>query len=221
MSKYLCLTFDDGPNIIPDDNTMNDMLDILEKHNVPGSFFLIGDKITEENKKVILRAVKLGCDIQNHSWTHSFMAQMTAEQIKEEYKKCDDLITEITGTRPVFFRPPYLNISETMYQNIRVPFICGRGCNDWEPDKDADYRYDVMLKCADNGVLFLLHVMEENTATLEAVDRIIPVLKEQGYEFVNLPELFEKCGVDPKQDHALWTIANNQKEGNVWQQAIR
>ena len=39
MSKYLCLTFDDGPNNIPGDNTMNDMLDILEKYDVPASFF--------------------------------------------------------------------------------------------------------------------------------------------------------------------------------------
>ena len=68
MSKYLCLSFDDGPNNIPGDTTMNDMLDILEKYKVPGSFFLIGNKITEENKKVIRRAVELGCDIQNHSW---------------------------------------------------------------------------------------------------------------------------------------------------------
>ena len=216
MSKYLCLTFDDGPNNTPGDTTMNDMLDILEKYKVPASFFLIGNKITEENKKVILRAVSLGCDIQNHSWSHGFMGQMTTEQIKEEYKKCDDLITEITGVRPTFFRPPYISVSELMYENIKVPFICGRGCNDWEPDKDADFRYKVMLDSTENGVLYLLHVMEGNKATLEAVDRIVPELQAQGYEFVNLPDLFKKCGVEPAQDHALWTIANNQKQGNVW-----
>ena len=217
MSKYLCLTFDDGPNNIPGDNTMNDMLDILEKYGVPGSFFIWGNKITEENKKVILRAVELGCDIQNHSWSHPFMAQLTEEQIIEEYKKCDDAIFEITGKRAEFFRPPYLNISEAMYKNIKVPFICGYGCNDWEPDKDADYRYNVMKQVTGNGVLYLLHVMEENKATLEAVDRIVPELKAQGYEFVNLPTLFEKCGVDPHKDHALWSVANSEIQGNVWQ----
>ena len=216
MSKYLCLSFDDGPNNIPGDTTMNDMLDIMEKHNVPGSFFLIGNKITEENKKVILRAVKMGCDIQNHSWTHGFMAQMTTEQIKEEYKKCDDLITQITGVRPTFFRPPYISISEEMYKNISVPFICGCGCNDWESDKDADYRYNVMKQVTQNGVLYLLHVMEGNKATLEAVDRLVPELKAQGYEFVNLPDLFEKCGVDPHKDHALWSVAINKENENIW-----
>ena len=213
MSKYLCLSFDDGPNNEPGDNTMNDMLDILEKYKVPASFFLIGNKITEENKKVILRALDLGCDIQNHSWTHPFMGQMTAEQIREEYKKCDDLITEITGKRPTFFRPPYISLSQTVYDCIKVPFICGCGCNDWEPDKDVDYRYEHMKQAAQNGTIFLLHVMEGNKATLEAVDRIIPVLKEQGYEFVNLPDLFEKCGVNPHKKNALWSVVTQE---SIW-----
>ena len=206
MSKYLCMSFDDGPNNIPGDNTMNDMLDIMEKYKVPASFFLIGQKITEENKKVIRRAVQMGCDIQNHSWTHSFMAEMTAEEICDEYKKCDDAIIEITGVRPTFFRPPYINLSQTMYDNINVPFICGCGCNDWEADKDADFRYEHIMQAAQNGTIFLLHVMEGNKATLDALNRAIPELLAQGYEFVNLPELFKKCGVDPHQDHALWSI---------------
>ena len=216
MSKYLCMSFDDGPNTIPGDNTMNDMLDIMEKYKVPASFFLIGNKITEENKKVIRRAVEMGCDIQNHSWTHSFMAEMTAEQIKDEYKKCDDAIIEITGVRPTFFRPPYINLSQTMYDNINVPFICGCGCNDWEADKDTDFRYEHIMQAAQNGTIFLLHVMEGNKATLDALNRAIPELLAQGYEFVNLPDLFEKCGVNPKKEKSLWYVANNNKDENIW-----
>ena len=66
MAKYISLTFDDGPNL-GDDSTMNDMLDILEKHGVTASFFLIGNKINENNIKVIKRAFEMGCDIENHS----------------------------------------------------------------------------------------------------------------------------------------------------------
>ena len=216
MSKYLCMSFDDGPNNIPGDHTMNDMLDIMEKYKVPASFFLIGNKITEENKKVIRRAVEMGCDIQNHSWTHSFMAQMSAEEIREEYKKCDDAIIEITGVRPTFFRPPYINLSQTMYDNINVPFICGCGCNDWEADKDTDFRYEHIMQAAQNGTIFLLHVMEGNKATLDALNRAIPELLAQGYEFVNLPDLFEKCGVNPKKEKSLWYVANNNKDENIW-----
>ena len=216
--KYVCLSFDDGPNIAPGDTTMNDMLDILEKYKVPASFFLIGNKITPENTKVIERAVKMGCDIQNHSWTHPFMTKMSVEEIKEEYKKCDDAIFAITGKKAEFFRPPYIDVKPEMYDAIPVPFICGRGCSDWEPDKDADYRYNQMIKDADNGTIYLLHVLEGNKPTLEATDRLIPELQKQGYTFVNLPDLFEKCGVDKNIPNSLWTIANHQLKGNVWPQ---
>ena len=67
--KYCSLTFDDGPNFAGD-NTMNRMLDILEKHGVVASFFLIANKISDENTAVIERAVKMGCDIENHTWSH-------------------------------------------------------------------------------------------------------------------------------------------------------
>lgn len=214
--KYLCLSFDDGPNNQGNDNTMNEMLDILEKYNIPASFFLIGNKITEENKKIIKRAVSLGCDIQNHSWTHQAMADMAPEQIKEEYKKCDDAIIELTGKKAEFFRPPYISVGPIMYDAIEVPFICGRGCNDWDPNFDADYRAKKMLEDAENGTIYLLHVLEGNKATLEAVNRVVPVLKEQGYEFVNLPTLFEKTGINKNIYHSLWTCAKNQAEGNTW-----
>ena len=206
MSKYLCLSFDDGPNNKNNDSTMNDMLNLLEKHNVPASFFLIGNKITEENKKVILRAVEMGCDIQNHTWTHPAMADLPAETIKEEFQKCDDAIFEITGKRPEFFRPPYISVSDKMYDLIPLPFICGQGCNDWEDDKDADYRYNKMKELTENGTIYLLHVMEGNKATLEAVDRIIPELKAEGYEFVNLPTLFKKLAINPNQPKKMWSV---------------
>ena len=32
----------------------------------------------------------------------------------------------------------------------------------------------------------------------------------------NLPDLFEKCGVDPHLEKSLWTIANHHKEENIW-----
>ena len=76
--KYCSLTFDDGPNFAGDD-TMNKMLDILEKHGVVASFFLIANKISPENTKVIERAVKMGCDIENHTWSHPDMTTLSRE----------------------------------------------------------------------------------------------------------------------------------------------
>lgn len=204
MSKYVSLTFDDGPNF-PGDNTMERMLDLLEKNGVVASFFLIGNKITDENIPLIKRAVKMGCDIQNHSWTHQDMTKMTAEQIKEEYDKTDDKIIEITGVRPIFFRPPFISVNQTMYDTIPTPFICGQGCEDWVPTILAEERLRQCKEYATDGILYLLHVNEQNIETYKTVEALIPWLKEQGYEFVTITKMFELKNVKNRKINENWS----------------
>lgn len=194
MAKYISLTFDDGPNL-GDDHTMNDMLDLLEKNNVVGSFFLIGNKINDENAKVIKRAFDMGCDIENHSWTHPAMPELTKEEMIEEYEKCDQAIIKITGKKPEFFRPPYIAVNDLMHQVIPTPFIQGHGCKDWEPDVSAEERIKMMEEGTKDGVLYLLHVMEGNINTLKALEYLIPKLKKDGYTFVTVPEMFRIKGI--------------------------
>lgn len=194
MAKYISLTFDDGPNL-GDDHTMNDMLDLLEKNDVVGSFFLIGNKINDENAKVIKRAFDMGCDIENHSWTHPAMPELTKEEMIEEYEKCDQAIIKITGKKPEFFRPPYIAVNDLMHQVIPTPFIQGHGCKDWEPDVSAEERIKMMEEGTKDGVLYLLHVMEGNINTLKALEYLIPKLKKDGYTFVTVPEMFRIKGI--------------------------
>ena len=209
MAKYISLTFDDGPNL-GDDSTMNDMLDILEKHGVTASFFLIGNKINENNIKVIKRAFEMGCDLETHSWTHPVMSDLSKEEIQKEYELCDKAIIKITGKKPEFFRPPYMAVSPLMHEVIETPFICGVGCQDWEADVSAEERFNKLMQARQDGVLYLLHVMEKNTATLEAVDRIIPILKEEGYTFVTVPQMFKiKDQANPKKGQ-LWSLVNQK-----------
>ena len=194
MAKYISLTFDDGPNL-GDDHTMNDMLDLLEKNDVVGSFFLIGNKINDENAKVIKRAFDMGCDIENHSWTHPAMPELTKEEMIEEYEKCDQAIIKITGKKPEFFRPPYIAVNDLMHQVIPTPFIQGHGCKDWEPDASAEERIKMMEEGTKDGVLYLLHVMEGNINTLKALEYLIPKLKKDDYTFVTVPEMFRIKGI--------------------------
>ena len=194
MAKYISLTFDDGPNL-GDDHTMNDMLDLLEKNDVVGSFFLIGNKINDENAKVIKRAFDMGCDIENHSWTHPAMPALTKEEMIEEYEKCDQAIIKITGKKPEFFRPPFIAVNDLMHQVIPTPFIQGHGCKDWEPDVSAEERIKMLEEGTKDGVLYLLHVMEGNINTLKALEYLIPKLKKDGYTFVTVPEMFRIKGI--------------------------
>ena len=188
----IAITFDDGPNA----TTTMEILDVLEKYQVRASFFLIGTNINDESAKSVKRAYDLGCDIENHSRTHSYMDKMTADEIKDEVAYVNDKVKEITGTTPKFFRPPYIAVNNTMYDNIDMTFISGYGCNDWEDRVTAEYRAKYLEKKAADGVIFLLHDAEGNSKTVEALDKAIPILLEKGFQFATISELFELKGVE-------------------------
>ncbi|MDE7234285.1 MAG: polysaccharide deacetylase family protein, partial [Ruminiclostridium sp.] len=101
--KVIALTFDDGPNT----TTTNEVLDVLEKYGIKASFFLIGNNIDDESAKAVKRAYDMGCEIGNHSRSHSYMDKLTAEEIAEEVTYVNEKVIEITGEAPTFFRPPY------------------------------------------------------------------------------------------------------------------
>ena len=193
LDKAVALTFDDGPNT----TTTNEVLDVLEKHGVVASFFVVGNNINETSAKAVKRAYELGCEINNHSRTHSYMNKMSAEDIKAEYEFTDSRIFEITGERARFFRPPYIAVGDAMWESISVPFIAGLGCDDWDFNVPVDTRVSVITEGATDGTIILMHDFEHNSMTVEAIDRIIPALKERGYSFTTVSGLFEAKGITP------------------------
>lgn len=188
----IALTFDDGPNL----DITPLVLDLLEEYNVRASFFLVGNNINSVTTKVVERAYKLGCDINNHSMTHSYMTKLSAEDIKQEITTVSNLIQNIIGEAPTFFRPPYIAVNDTMYETIDMPFICGYGCNDWDDTVTVQERIDTVLKQAQDGAIILLHDSSQNIQTVNALKTIIPSLLDAGYQLVNLKELFHAKGIE-------------------------
>ena len=189
----VALTFDDGPNT----SITPQVLDLLEEHRIVGTFFLIASNITPESAEVVRRARSLGCDIENHSVTHGFMNQMPPEEIRREVSECSRSIAEITGRQPAFFRPPFIAVSQRLFDEVDLTFICGSGCEDWVPAVSAEDRARRTLANAKDGEIFLLHDMAGNVNTVEALKTIIPALKERGASFHTVADLFRSCGVSP------------------------
>ncbi len=194
--KIAALTFDDGPNTV----TTPQVLDVLEKHNVTATFFVIGNNITLESAEVMRRAVKMGCGIENHSRTHSDMTKMSAGKISAEISFTSDAVEKAVGRRPEFFRPPYIAYDQQMFDTVDLTFICGIGADDWNDEISSDERYRRIMEQVGDGSVILLHDMEGNFRTVEAIDRIIPAMKAEGYEFVTVSELFARKGIVPKKN---------------------
>ena len=206
----IALTFDDGPNTV----ITPQVLDLLEEHGIVASFFLIAQNITPESAEVVRRAKKMGCDIENHTVTHTAMNEMTPEEIRAEVEACTGKIIEITGEAPKFFRPPFIAVSRALYDTVDMTVICGVGCEDWVPAVTAQERAERVLAAAEDGQIVLLHDMEWNQNTVDALKTIIPKLKERGFEFVTVSQLFARKNVAPKRgwlySNVLQTVSDNR-----------
>ncbi|MCM1523147.1 MAG: polysaccharide deacetylase family protein [Ruminococcus sp.] len=200
---YAALTFDDGPNTV----TTPKILDILEKNNITASFFLVGNNITPESGRAVKRAYDMGCQICNHSKTHSVMPDLTAEEIRKEVRFVSQKVKEITGGDTAFFRPPYIAADDKMYDNIDMPFICGLGCDDWDDGVSVGERVERTLGQLTDGAIILLHDSEGNDKTVEAVKILVPEMKKRGYGFVTVSRLFEIKGVTPvPHERVLYSV---------------
>ncbi len=193
MEKLIALTFDDGPNteITPQ------VLDLLSEYGITASFFLIAASITPASARVARRAWEMGCGIENHSVNHEYMGKMTPEEIRREIDGCTEKIVEITGQKPRFFRPPYIDVSPTLFDTVDLTFICGVGCKDWEPEVPAEERARILLSSLKDGDLVLLHDMPGNIETVKALRTVIPTLLDRGFRFTTCENLFQEKGITP------------------------
>lgn len=197
----ISLTFDDGPNL----DVTSQILDLLELHKIPASFFLIGNNINEKSAEAVRREIDDGCSVECHSWSHPAFPKLTSVEMLDEIEKTNVAIEKYSGEKPIFFRPPYIAVNQLMYDTIKMPFIEGRGVDDWNDSVSVETRVEGVVKNAHDGQIILLHDMSGNQKTVEALKKIIPALKNRGAEFYTVRDLFKVCGVNPNQKNKIWT----------------
>lgn len=207
--KLAALTFDDGP----DPTATGAVLDKLEAHQVPATFFLIGQKINDAAVPVLQRAAALGCEFENHSYGYDSLTGLTEEQIRKSVDDTVSAIEQYTQTSPVFFRPPNLATDALMYEVIDLPFVGGIVAGDFPAqyggNPTVEAVTDAVLSSVQDGSIVLMHDVQPELdphPTPEALDTIIVELKQRGFELVTLRELFSRRGVDP-----------TERQDDIWQ----
>jgi len=99
----VALTFDDGP----DERITPMILDILDKHQIPGTFFCIGSKAAL-NPGIVRRIAAEGHLLGNHSDSHGFLFDFKPyRRLKDDLQQAENVITGITGMQTRWLRPPY------------------------------------------------------------------------------------------------------------------
>ena len=96
------LTYDDGPN---DPYTLQ-VLDVLARHHVRATFFLIGRFVRQRPE--IARAIHAaGHLVGNHTMTHPVLLFQSPKRVREELAGCNAAIEDALGEAVQYFRPPH------------------------------------------------------------------------------------------------------------------
>ncbi|MFI3238071.1 MAG: polysaccharide deacetylase family protein [Lachnospiraceae bacterium] len=185
--KKIALTFDAAWG---NDDTQ-DILDILEKHDVKVTFFMTGGWVEAypDDVKAILAA---GHDLGNHSENHKNMSQLSNAEKKTELMEVHEKVKELTGYEMTLFRPPYGDYDNAV---ITAAKDCGYYTIQWDVDSLdwKNYGVDSIITTVTKhehlgaGSIILCHNGAEYTA--QALDEMISTLKADGYEFVPVSEL--------------------------------
>ena len=109
IRRCIAFTFDDGP----DAPLTSQLLDILDQHHIHATFFVEGqhldgsDPDTLANRAVLREARRRGNLVGNHSYHHPVFNHLDEAQLAFELDRTSDLIADVLGERPGFFRAPY------------------------------------------------------------------------------------------------------------------
>src|SRR5215471_15209941 len=101
-TKQLALTYDDGPN---DPHTFR-LLEILARHNVRATFFLIG-RYVEQRPDIVRELVHAGHVVGNHTFTHPLLTFEGESEVRKQLTDCRAVLQAAIGEHSKFFRPPF------------------------------------------------------------------------------------------------------------------
>ncbi len=177
--KSIALTFDDGPVA-----QSAQILDILKKHDIKATFFLIGERV-QKNPQLARRMINEGHSIGNHSYQHGhlFNLKLTAG-LRQEITQCNQTIYQHTGKNTSLFRAPHGVMTPHLAKAIQMTNMHSIGWNVrsfdtviTDPDK---LLRKIMSQLSDNCVV-LLHDYPEVTAKI--LPQLIENAHSQGYTF--------------------------------------
>lgn len=186
--RQVALTFDDGWH--PDYR----ILGLLEENHIPATVFIVGGRgVVEKHHDFIERMDEDGFEVTTHGYTHYINTNMTDEQLTEEIRKGQKIITTITRKQFPYFRAP-----GGLYNSRTLGVIAANGYKLvlWSIDSEdtrggltTQQRYSQIIQHLHNGAIIVFHFSGHNT--YELLQMLIPALQTRGYEITTVSELLK------------------------------
>jgi len=195
-TKQLALTYDDGPN---DPHTFR-LLEVLDRHNVRATFFLVG-RYVNRRPDIVRELAGARHVLGNHTFSHPNLIYASALQTRMQLQDCEHALTDALGAHSRLFRPPFGGRRPGTLRAARElglePVMWNVTGWDWQ-GKPAEYVERKVSSQIRGGDVILLHDGDheafgaDRSQTVIATDRLIARYKSEGYEFVTVPEMMGK-----------------------------
>jgi peptidoglycan/xylan/chitin deacetylase (PgdA/CDA1 family) len=187
----VALTFDDGPDPVGTPK----VLDILDRHGATASFFCIGSR-SARDPGLAREIVARGHFVENHTFRHpNGFAFHSPRGLATEVGQAQDLLTELTGRAPVFFRPP-MGISGPLLQFVLRRFGLSRVTWTRRGYDGLPADPDVVLSRLTRGLaagdILVLHDggPSGGHAAVQTLPRLLGTIADRGLKAVSLTHSF-------------------------------
>ncbi|GAB3950390.1 hypothetical protein GCM10029976_085030 [Kribbella albertanoniae] len=184
-TKYVVLTFDDGP----DPAYTPKVLEVLAKYEVKATFFEVGKNVAR-HPELTKRIHAAGHVIQNHTWTHADLRHQTAAGFRKQVGDTDQAIRSAAGITTTCLRPPYGGVSSTVRQRAKELgkelVMWTIDSRDWSKPGAAVIEKRVLSSVASGSVILMHDGGGNRSQTIAALPSILEKLKAQGYGFRTL-----------------------------------
>ena len=189
--QKIYLTFDSGY----ENGCTAKILDVLQKHQVPAAFFLVGNYI-QRNPELVKRMVDEGHTVGNHTMHHYDMSRISDRaSFAKELTDLEDLYRQVTGrAMQKYYRPPQGIYSQ---ENLEMAKELGYKTLFWslayvdwnnQNQPSREHAMSKLLPRIHNGAVVLLHSTSRTNA--EILDEVLTEWKKMGYTFGDISEIF-------------------------------
>jgi peptidoglycan-N-acetylglucosamine deacetylase len=149
----IALTFDDGP----DPMYTGQLLDVLSKHGVKATFFVVGSKV-EKYPELVERMKREGHTIGIHHYTHVSSWFLTPFQLKKQLEQSHMVIEQVTLEKPIYYRPPWghFNVFTLWLSRDYEVVLWSHIFQDWKVKNSGDL-LERMKEADHDSSIFVLH----------------------------------------------------------------
>jgi peptidoglycan-N-acetylglucosamine deacetylase len=194
-AHQVALTFDDGPNPLYTPR----LLDLLRKHQVKATFFVLGAK-AEQYPELIRRMHQEGHQIGIHNYRHTNNWLMLPWRVRRQVSRAAAEIEAITGEQPTCYRPPWgiFNICDLLFMRKQYTFVLwSLMTRDWKSHVGRTaLRYKLLHRIRD-GSIVVLHDCGKTPGAdhdapahmLHALEEVLPELDNRNIRCVKIEEM--------------------------------